>query len=48
MNMKIIEVAFVGYPVSDVDRARDSYGRVLGLTPGEFDQELEECRGNIG
>ena len=45
MNMKIIEVAFVGYPVSDIDRARDFHGRVLGLTPGEIDQELEGMPG---
>ncbi|MCB1231010.1 MAG: VOC family protein [Verrucomicrobiae bacterium] len=25
------EIAFVGYPVTDLDRARDFYGRVLGL-----------------
>ena len=45
MNMKIKEVAFVGYPVSDIDRGRDFYGRVLGLTPGEIDQELEGMPG---
>jgi len=27
----IKEVAFVGYPVTDMDRARDFYGRILGL-----------------
>ena len=25
------EIAFVGYPVSDLDRARDFYQRILGL-----------------
>jgi len=27
----IKEVAFIGYPVTDMPRARDFYGRVLGL-----------------
>jgi catechol 2,3-dioxygenase-like lactoylglutathione lyase family enzyme len=25
------EIAFVGYPVTDIERARDFYGRILGL-----------------
>lgn len=29
--MKILEVAFTGYPVSDLDRARKFYEGVLGL-----------------
>jgi catechol 2,3-dioxygenase-like lactoylglutathione lyase family enzyme len=31
MGIKAKEIAFVGYPVTDLDRARDFYGRVLGL-----------------
>ena len=32
--MKILEFAFVGYPVTDVPRSRAFYENVLGLTPG--------------
>ena len=32
--MKVIEVAFTCYPVSDMPRARAFYEGVLGLTPG--------------
>ena len=31
MGIGIKEIAFVGYPVTDIDRAKDFYGRVLGL-----------------
>ncbi len=31
--MQIAEIAFIGYPVTDVDRARDFYEGVLGLSP---------------
>ncbi|MBV8815434.1 MAG: VOC family protein [Verrucomicrobia bacterium] len=31
--MKIVEVAFIGYPVTEPPRARDFYERVLGLSP---------------
>jgi predicted enzyme related to lactoylglutathione lyase len=31
--MKIAEVAFIGYPVTDLPRARDFYEGVLGLSP---------------
>lgn len=31
--MKIKEIAFTGYPVTDMPRARDFYEKVLGLTP---------------
>jgi predicted enzyme related to lactoylglutathione lyase len=30
--MKIIEIAFVGYPVTDLKRARQFYEQTLGLT----------------
>ena len=32
MGIGATEIAFVGYPVTDVDRARDFYERILGLT----------------
>jgi len=31
--MKVIEIAFVGYPVTDLKRARQFYEGVLGLEP---------------
>jgi len=31
--MQIAEVAFIGYPVTDADRAREFYEGVLGLSP---------------
>jgi len=37
--MKVTEIAFVGMPVSDMDRARDFYGNVLGLT-ATMDHEI--------
>lgn len=43
--MKITEVAFIGYPVSDIKRARDFYEGLLGLKPGEFDHEIEGMPG---
>jgi predicted enzyme related to lactoylglutathione lyase len=43
-SMKVTEVAFVGYPVSDVRRARDFYENVLGLTL-TLDHELEDMPG---
>lgn len=43
--MKITEVAFVGYPVTDLERARDFYGRILGLEPGEVDQPIDGMPG---
>ena len=42
---KITEVAFIGYPVSDIDRARNFYESILGLSPGEFDHEIEGMPG---
>jgi predicted enzyme related to lactoylglutathione lyase len=43
--INITEIAFVAYPVSNINRARDFYERLLGLTPGEFDRELEGMPG---
>jgi predicted enzyme related to lactoylglutathione lyase len=33
--MKITAIAFVGYPVTDMPRARAFYEKLLGLTPGD-------------
>jgi predicted enzyme related to lactoylglutathione lyase len=38
--MTITEVAFIGYPVSDINRARDFYEKLLRLSPGEFNHEI--------
>lgn len=35
----IKEVAFIGYPVSDFEKAREFYGETLGLTPGAVFEE---------
>ncbi|MBX3303348.1 MAG: VOC family protein [Nitrospira sp.] len=43
--MNITEAAFIGYPVSDIKRARNFYENLLGLTPGEFDHEIEGMPG---
>jgi catechol 2,3-dioxygenase-like lactoylglutathione lyase family enzyme len=43
--IRITEVAFIAYSVSDINRARDFYENVLGLPPGEFDHELEGMPG---
>jgi predicted enzyme related to lactoylglutathione lyase len=32
-SVRINEIAFTGYPVTDLARARDFYEKVLGLTP---------------
>ncbi|MBE2213429.1 MAG: VOC family protein [Opitutaceae bacterium] len=34
--MKITAIAFVGYPVTDMARARAFYEKLLGLKPGEI------------
>jgi predicted enzyme related to lactoylglutathione lyase len=34
MSITIKEIAFVYHPVSDIARARDFYGKLLGLKPG--------------
>lgn len=38
--MRITEAAFIGYPVSDIPRARHFYEKVLGLRAGEVDHEI--------
>lgn len=38
--MKITEIAFTAYPVSDIARAKEFYEGLLGLPKGEFDHEL--------
>jgi predicted enzyme related to lactoylglutathione lyase len=43
--IRITEVAFIAYPVSDINRARDFYENLLGLPPGEFNHELEGMPG---
>lgn len=43
--IKITEVAFVAYPVSDISRARNFYENVLGLSPGDMDDEIEGMPG---
>ncbi len=45
--MKITEIAFTGYPVSDIQQARAFYEGVLGLMPGEMDHELEGMPGKF-
>ena len=43
--IKITEVAFVAYPVSDISRARNFYENVLGLSSGDMDDEIEGMPG---
>ena len=43
--IRITEVAFIAYPVSDINRARDFYENLLGLPPGEFNHEIEGMPG---
>jgi len=45
MSLKISEVAFVGYPVTDMTRAKDFYERILGLKVGEIDHEVPTMPG---
>ncbi len=45
--IKIKEMAFVGYPVTDMDRARYFYEQVLGLKVDGFDQEIESMPGKF-
>ena len=45
MGLTITEIPFVGYPVSDMRRARDFYEGILGLTPGALDHEIPEMPG---
>ena len=41
MSIGITEFAYIGYPVTDVDRAKEFYGGVLGLEC-TMDHSLEE------
>lgn len=43
--MNITEIAFVGYPVSDIKKSRAFYEDILGLKVGEFDHEMEGMPG---
>jgi predicted enzyme related to lactoylglutathione lyase len=43
--INITEIAFIGYPVTEIKRARDFYEKLLGLVPGELDTELEGMPG---
>ena len=45
--MKIKEIAYVGYPVSNIEKARAFYEGVLGLKIGEIDQEMEGMPGKF-
>jgi catechol 2,3-dioxygenase-like lactoylglutathione lyase family enzyme len=40
--MKIRDIAFTGYPVTDLQRARDFYETVLGLIPSWIHDKGEE------
>ncbi len=43
--IKITEIAFTAYPVSDVSRARHFYEQILGLSAGEFNHEIQGMPG---
>ena len=43
--MHITEIAFVAYPVTDIDRARAFYEDVLGLAIGEIAEEIDGVAG---
>ncbi len=43
--IRITDVAFVAYPVSDIPRARNFYENVLGLSPGGIENEIEGMPG---
>ncbi len=43
--MSIKDIAFIGYPVTDIARARAFYGDILGLNSGDIDHELESMPG---
>ena len=45
MGLKVTEIPFVGYPVSDIQRAREFYEGILGLTSGGIDQEIPDMPG---
>lgn len=37
--MKVTDIAFTGYPVTQMGRARDFYERILGLSPTVYELE---------
>lgn len=43
--IKITEIAFTAYPVTDVNRARHFYEQILGLSAGEFNHEIQGMPG---
>lgn len=43
--INVTEAAFIGYPVSDISRARAFYETLLGLKAGEFDHEIHGMPG---
>jgi predicted enzyme related to lactoylglutathione lyase len=43
--MKVTEAAFVGYPVTDLERAEKFYGELLGLTQTMKDDNIPEMPG---
>ena len=45
MGLKITHIPFVGYPVSNIKRAREFYEGILGLKPGAIDEEIPEMPG---
>ena len=45
--IKVAEIAFVAYPVSDINRAKNFYENVLGLSPGEFNHEIAGYAGHV-
>jgi predicted enzyme related to lactoylglutathione lyase len=51
MQIKIKEIAFVFHPVTDIPRARDFYGKVLGLETGmniEFQPGMSWIEYDVG
>jgi len=46
--MKVAEIAFVAYPVSEIENPRGFYEGVLGLQPSrEFTKEFPEWRSSL-
>ena len=45
MGLTITDIPFIGYPVSDMKRAREFYEGILGLKPGEIDHEIQQMPG---
>ena len=48
--MKVIEIAFTGYPVTDLKRARQFYEGILGLKPTKVfgDENIRAVGGDSG